>query len=1247
MAAQDRVKINISVDVDDAKLDVLLAKLTALDSAAQSLERRFGKMATASRQMNENLRNTNKTLRYTNNEVKKVADKFDKAAKKIDATNKKLNDSNKVLQQHAKTTQQVNKQMDNHDKRNKRMRQSFGKFDMVLKRVVMQLGKFIMTLGKLTFIAVAGQLALFTAGLLTVKLALITGRAAVQIYQIALKGLSVTAAGVATALSVAAAAMREYNEAMLAPSMGGGLQGFQRASRLSRAAGSQNAGLLGGESTTAVVAALAKAGVSTGRVSPIARQLINLTGGDPAAVAAVAKTLGGGDFRAASSAVKGAAGFRADSLEGVTTMSQLLNEIQSGSVVSGAYANQSDLLAGTFIGTAKTQFAGLKDLFADMGQPLLGPFRDTMLDISQILRSNFIALGAVINKFGAESFAPTLTTMVEKTMDFVRMNIFDHLEDIEQMGENFVGFFRSVRDFFGDMANFLGEFEPAANVVIDMFGAMRGTGGGRSLFRQFSDLVVKNADGFKNFGASIGRVLGALFDALGSGQSGFFAKLPLFSDILDTIASDLIPGLAATMEGLMPILAALPSLLSQIGNLFEHTIAPTFKTLATMLGLVLGMPGGGLLGLGGFAMMKSGRARRGMMGMGGGFFSQRMQNINASRSAAGKGPLSFNGGMMLRGLVGVGLGVGGVNQSYQEGNMSGAATAAIGGALLGSVIPGLGTAVGAAAGAAVGTIASAVAARFGRDALREQRLGNLAGLSQNLRNLDFSTMRSGDLRSYRDILATTGASVLDFKNSNNFGRFTPMQAAAVITAVGGYKGRKLSSVMTEDIDATLGDMLFNPVGLGAFPGQEGDFDFTSQQLGTGSFIAGLERRQAQESGERYKRNFFNMVGALAKMEGVSVEDFAKQNFADGKMPTVLSDLSDFVKIVEESNFNEYLNEQAAATARAIEAMATLTKTLGGLSDEFGVSTDKIEELADSLGYNLQNGVTEFQKLVLKAFLQPIDRTQSFLPDFSTTPIGRAESNATLRATFTTFRDALRSDTVTSDMYRDTVEAFASFAVLEGVSPDVAGLAGISELYEQFGNNPLSGFTFFDQIHENLMPATEGILKRISAQYNIPYEELFNGLFVGGDTSNGFTNEGVSYLSNRVIKQEQNRRLAITSGAGLDPAQRLSKLQEMLSPEDYSAVMASLTAAGGGGNFFDSLPDLTGAEGNALINEAVIQASIATADQMHAEDQTNYLETLASAVDADGGGFKISQSSQDGLAQTLSPVLLEAVERAID
>ena len=148
------------------------------------------------------------------------------------------------------------------------------------------------------------------------------------------------------------------------------------------------------------------------------------------------------------------------------------------------------------------------------------------------MRENFLVLQQIIQRFGADSMAPTMVTIFDRMMRFITENIIDHLGKIQQMGDNFVGFFKAMANFFRGMGNWLGQFEPAANVIIDMFkaGSKANTS---SLFRDLSDLVVKNREGLMAFGTAVGNLFGGIFDLFSGGNRGFFEDgLPMLIDVM-------------------------------------------------------------------------------------------------------------------------------------------------------------------------------------------------------------------------------------------------------------------------------------------------------------------------------------------------------------------------------------------------------------------------------------------------------------------------------------------------------------------------------------------------------------------------------------------------------------------------------------------------------------------------------------------------------------------------------------------
>lgn len=948
----------------------------------------------------------------------------------------------------------LRKRNNEYDRRNR----SFNSFGNILRGLTRPLTSFVKTLSKISGIALAGQIALFTGALLAMKLALITGRAAVDLYQIALKGLSVAAAGAATALAVAAAAMRQYNEAMMAPTFGGGRAGFQQAARVNRSIGVSRvaSGMLGGEASTAVIAGLSKAGVSSTMAPMLTRQLINLAGGDPASVQAIAKAIGSGDLSTATKAVEGASGFRADSLQGVTSMQGLLSAVAGGSVVAENYQGLGGMLASTFVGTLKTEFAGLKTLFADLGEPLLVPFRNAFIEMSRILRADVLSMGQVIQKFGADSFAPTLVTIIERTSEFIRSNVIKDLQNIEQMGESFVGFFRGVRDFFHGIGAFLVQFEPAADVVIEMFRAMGASGGGRGLFRSFSDLIVKNSEAFVAFGTSLGNVMGAIFDYLDQGQSGFFAKLPLLSDILDRIAFDVFPALTSVMTAIMPALEALPDILSNLADVLRDYVAPVLGVIAQ---LVAGLGGSGSLGaaalLGGFMFMKGGvgkNARRSL---------QRAAFRRDNPSAAAKtGLKAMNAATGV--LIGGAIAGGGIMESYQTGSTAGLVMSAGGAAMMGAAIgtaiaPGVGTAIGAGIGAAAGIAASVVADILGTPSRNRRVTAGFDAYGQAVRDLDtLSISREASqaelnfLMDQRALFAAAAGEVfLDeremYQRSQNLTKF--QRTASAI-------GRAVP---------------FLPVG--------------SLLGGVGDTIETISPTESFFNIDPSSSNYQNVRTFMIEQGFVSAKDAGPEQIATALQNSDVQEA--FTQAINRINFeNQKYDSQ-----------------LGLLMTTTELTADEVANLADTIGINLKTAINEtgVTAMMLAETLDEIDMTKVFLPEFARTPMMQAELRTTASAAMTTLGNAGTLEG-NMDLLMDAVDAFATYDIAMGQTGFVAGISGLFEVTEQLikGSNPVNE-KFADELTLELNAAFGELLTTIGEDFDIDPQLLRSMVLDRGET----------------------------------------------------------------------------------------------------------------------------------------------------
>lgn len=875
-----------------------------------------------------------------------------------------------------------------------RLNRNLKRFQGVLKVVTGPVLKFIKALGKFGFIALAGEIALFTAGLVAVKLALITGKAAANLYGIALKGVAVAAAGVATAVATAAAAIRQFNEASLSPYLGGGLAGRRAAARATRGLSPSVAGLLGGEGTTGVTTSLIRSGVAPQNINRIASTLFALSGGDVTATVGLAGAINKDDFKATKKAIEGASGFKEGSLAGVTTVEGLLSALQGNTVVKESFQNIGQELAQTFIGTMKTEFAGLKNFFADLGDPLIEPFRRSFLEISRIIKEDMLSIAGVIQQAGADSFAPTLVSLVDSISNFFRSNIIENIQSLDTFADSIIDFFRGVREFFADIGDVLRRFEPAANVVIDMFRAMGDAAGGRGLFAGFSDLVVANKDAFIQFGASIGNVIGAVFDLFKSGNNAFFNRLDSISETFNSIATNFVPMIGKLLEAFTPLFEALPGIIADLSKAFTQ-FAPILKgfmtilaAFATAIAKIASVLGGPLL-TAVFALSALTKVlimSVGAMKLYSGFMeglaklppgvSQHINLKNAAR-IAGAGMIGYglvDAAVMQTGggLVGGLSAAGGVGLITRNARMAGAAggLVAFGGGALSAKNDGIGVMnTAATVGGAALTAGATFAGMGGMSTLAITGIGALIGAAV-LAGMTIWGVRS------RDHSANVMADALDMY----FEEFTE---AGKMTAEKFFEGYNLQKDMRKAMEA------------------------------------GADTREF----EQFINKYSELLGGLL---GKDIGDMDQERLA---------------ALIEERDIE----------AKAIEAVSSAARVyhdnLMILENATGKTGEEILRLADSLGINLFEAIGNAVNMttVLVADLNRIDPTRGILPDIESTSLFRTETAASANAALT---ELLTADELTSDLVAGYITSASALEVQRGADPITAAFGAIGNLRMQ-------------------------------------------------------------------------------------------------------------------------------------------------------------------------------------------------------
>ena len=836
---------------------------------------------------------------------------------------------------------------------------------------------------------------------------------------------------------------------------------------------------------------------------------------DPKAAAQFVGTLGQarttGSLGPAIQALTAAPGFAKNTNISATNLSGLVSLINSGNIINPAFAGQGDLLGRTFIGTAKTSFVGLRDQFADVGDDLLEPMRQSFLQIANILRENFLGLQVIIQRFGADSMGPTMVTIFDRMMRFITENVIDHLGNIKEMGENFVGFFRSVRNFFVGMGDFLGRYEPAANVIIDMFKAASNANKS-SLFRDFSRNLVSNRDSIMKFGSSMGQLMGGVFSLFEAGNNAFFGGgIDRIGSVVNAIVDEVFPAMKDFFGAASPLMERLPTILEMIADgmrMLTPVMSGLFQVVGQLVDAMKFLGAGGLLGVGALGM--TGRGRRGM-----------------SRMAGGRGGMMG----MARGIMPVMAGLTGGNMianafmptlygrntQYGLPNFNTQATFAGGGAMLAMMASALGLTGGAAlplvllAGASAG-LGSAFGLDLAGDFFRAnplQKIPLIGGFFEGAFGFAHDPEKIAAkeaLRSFRDITAG-GSATGAFNRANLF---------------------SLNKQFVFDNDAFL---------------QFAGIDSNRAQFNYLNEVGGLYKTALEtyyRTGEFDNADSEKLLLALGiGGAGVNVKETVKGlfNMHDPNEGDYKDFNVDFVGLttqtVERFQRIERQNQMAGLT-QANMALGTFASTVM-------MSRDAISSFASKLGLDMMNLSREQSKAVgtmAAASAMLFDRNMGLIPDIGNSGVGRAEKRASASAAL----NAIIAGDVSTAAVTDFLSKFAVHEVSLGNSPDLAGLAGLIHLQRRIRLGSFGANTA--KVQDIVNVGTDNFFAELSARTFIGQDELLsifnnNGGMVTGD--NAFSPSGLGALDRHIAKQLELRQ-AISGTAGMGFFQRLKILQ---------------------------------------------------------------------------------------------------------
>lgn len=478
-----------------------------------------------------------------------------------------------------------------------------------------------------TFIIAAASLA-------SVNALFATGRFLVQAYRITMQALAVGVTAVGAGLATVAAAQREYNAALYAysykasPALGKGMNQSRSALRMLQS--DSTLAVFGMEALNSSFATLSKSGQVTGRTIGALKAFADFAaaGGDPtknlqgiAEVLAIVEKKGKLTWDAIEAAGNVneafATALKRANKEGKTSYADLVDFIEkSGIKAELGIEGQSELLGNTLVGKFKRFTTQIRNLFADIGQPLLGPVSEAFEKMFRILRLGVLRLAPDFIKFGSGRMLDGLVKAVEKlTNAFVNLTR-KYLGGSEGMLQKFNNFWQKTVYVFNRVVDAMRPLLDGGRKVIDIFGPVLGEvfGGAGNIIKQLDRVIVANSEEWAKFGKALKDAVTLLADFL-----------VLTFDVLDRALPVLTPLIEAFTElarAIMLVPRALSSLPSSFGPL---------GALLSMFGLIFAGKGLKNMALPGAA----GRASRSRFGQGISNAGGRISNIGGAVSNAG------------------------------------------------------------------------------------------------------------------------------------------------------------------------------------------------------------------------------------------------------------------------------------------------------------------------------------------------------------------------------------------------------------------------------------------------------------------------------------------------------------------------------------------------------------------------------------------------------------------------------------
>lgn len=414
------------------------------------------------------------------------------------------------------------------------------------------MNKFIQTALKGTVL----EMAAMSAAMLGIHALFASGQFIMKAYQGAMQMVAVGAAGLVVALSAASAAIREQQAVMFAyrgkgaTAFGSGMAQTQMGMRNLQS--DVDLATLGVEALNKAYGNMSKK-MSVAQINaskPMIKSLMDFgsAGQDPAKgleqVSVVMQTIA--DKKKTLSQVtteyKKLGEEAKKSLKGknIKSKKDFQEFIMSGEAAKkGGVAGQFSAVNSTLLSQLKGYMTLIKGKFADEGDKILEPLKESFAKIFDIISKDITRIMLAVNSsFGTQTFLDGFVTAVDKVGEFFVKMIRDYLPKSKGMMNGMSDWFTSFKRGWNKILNYLRPFIAGAKVIEKAFSpvwdAMRR---GASNFGLFNKLLQDNKDDVIDTGTRVAGLIDVVSKLFMDIKKIIFSMLPFINDLISGITT--------------------------------------------------------------------------------------------------------------------------------------------------------------------------------------------------------------------------------------------------------------------------------------------------------------------------------------------------------------------------------------------------------------------------------------------------------------------------------------------------------------------------------------------------------------------------------------------------------------------------------------------------------------------------------------------------------------------------------------